>query len=108
MANKIVWGADLYKGFKFDKNTLLGGPIDDILPFQMMKMEDKTADWIQAVADFYEVSGWNNVEKKAGKIQRNYWMRYGKLNQNDYIINPEFNPLSEAIGMIVPLTLNPH
>lgn len=102
MANKIVWGADLYKGFKFDKNTLLGGPIDDILPFQMMKMEDKTADWIQAVADFYEVSGWNNVEKKAGKIQRNYWMRYGKLNQNDYIINPEFNPLSEAIGMIVP------
>lgn len=102
MAQTLIWGSDLYKGFKLDKNKLLGGAIDDILPFQMLTLEEKTADWIQAVADFYEVAGWNNVEKKAGKIQRNYWMRYGKLNPSDYIINPTQNDYYQAIGMLVP------
>ena len=64
MANKIIWGSDLYKGFKLPKNHMLGGAIDDILPFQMLSMEDKTIDWIQAVADYYEVCGWNNVENR--------------------------------------------
>jgi hypothetical protein len=102
MAQQLIWGSDLYKGFKLDKNTLLGGAINDILPFQMLTLEEKTPDWIHAVADYYEVCGWNNVEKKAHRIQRNYWMRYGKLDQSDYIINPEVNPVSRAIGMIVP------
>lgn len=100
--SKMIWGADLYKGFKLDKNTLLGGAIDDILPFQMLTMEEKTVDWIHAVADYYEVAGWNNVEKKAGRIQRNYWMRYGQLNQSDYIVNPTVNEYSQAIGFITP------
>lgn len=102
MANKIIWGSDLYKGFKLPKNHMLGGAIDDILPFQMLSMEDKTIDWIQAVADYYEVCGWNNVEKRAPKIQRNYWMRTGKLNQSDYIINPEVNPYHKAVAMVLP------
>ena len=107
MANKILWGADLYKGAKLKNNNLLGGPIDDILPFQMLSMEDKTIDWIQATADYYEVCGWNNVEKKAAKIQRNYKMRYGKLHHSDYIINPELNPYSNVIQMITPDTSSP-
>ncbi len=102
MGTKLIWGSDLYKGFKLDKNTLLGGAIDDILPFQMLSLEEKTADWIQAVADYYEMAGWINVEKKAGKIQRNYWMRYGKLDQSDYIINPDVNQFANAVGMLVP------
>jgi hypothetical protein len=108
MAQQLIWGSDLYKGFKLDKNTLLGGAINDILPFQMLTLEEKTPDWIHAVADYYEVCGWNNVEKKAHRIQRNYWMRYGKLDQSDYIINPEVNPVSRAIGMIVPRKASPH
>lgn len=65
MASKtLIWGADLYKGFKLDKNQLLNGAIDDILPFQMLTLEEKTDDWIKAVADYYEVAGWNNVEKE--------------------------------------------
>jgi len=105
MANSqktVIWGSDLYKGFKLDRNKLLGGAINDILPFQMLTLEEKTADWIQAVADYYEVAGWHNVEKKAGKIQRNYWMRYGKLNPSDYIINPTQNDYYQAVGMLVP------
>lgn len=102
MAQKLIWGSDLYKGFKLDKNTLLGGNINDILPFQMLTMEEKTPDWIHAVGDYYEVCGWNNVERKAVKIQKNFWMRYGKLDASDYIINPEINPVSKAIGLLVP------
>ena len=102
MANRLIWGQDLYKGFKLDSNALLGGNIDDLLPFQMLTMEEKTNDWVRAVADYYEMAGWLNVERKAGRIQKNYWMRYGKLNQSDYIINPDINEYSQAIGMIVP------
>ena len=102
MAQKLIWGSDLYKGFKLDKNTLLNGAIDDILPFQMLTLEQKTEDWIKAVADYYETAGWNNVERKAGKIQRNYWMRYGKLNPSDYIINPTANEYYQAVGWVMP------
>lgn len=97
---KLIWGADLYKGFKLDKNNLLGGSIGDLLPFQMLSLEEKTIDWIKAVADFYETAGWLNVEKKAGNIQRNYMMRYGKLNQSDYIINPSPQEMA-SINMFV-------
>jgi len=34
MANKLIWGSDLYKGFKLDQNKMLGTAINDILPFQ--------------------------------------------------------------------------
>lgn len=102
MAQNLIWGSDLYKGFKLDKNKLLGGAIDDILPFQMLTLEEKTADWIQAVADYYEVAGWRNVELKAPKIQRNYWMRYGKLNPSDYIDNPTENDFHQATSWIAP------
>lgn len=102
MANKLIWGADLYKGFKLDKNNILGGSIDDIKAFQMLSLEEKTIDWIKAVADIYETAGWLNVEKKAGKIQRNYMMRYGKLNPSDYIINPTPQEMSQAMGMFLP------
>jgi hypothetical protein len=102
MSTKLVWGSDLYKGFKIPQNTALGKSIDDITPFQMMSLEDKTPEWIHAVADFYETSGWGNVEKKAGRIQKNFWMRQGLLDQSDYIVNPEINPFHQAVGMIVP------
>lgn len=99
MANRIIWGADLYKGFKFKQNTLLGGPIDDILPFQMLTLDQKNEDWVHAVADFYEVAGWNNVERKAWRLQRNYRMRNGQLNQSDYIINPTPEQFFETVGL---------
>lgn len=102
MSRTLIWGSDLYKGFKLDKNKLLNGAIDDILPFQMLTLEEKTVDWIKAVADYYETAGWNNVERKAGKIQRNYWMRQGKLNPSDYIVNPTQNDYYQAVGWILP------
>lgn len=102
MAKQIVWGADLYKGFKLDKSTFLNGSINDILPFQMLTLEEKSIDWIHSVADFYEVCGWNNVERKAARIQKNYWMRYGHLNQSDYIVNPDLNEYAGVVSAIMP------
>lgn len=102
MAKTLIWGSDLYKGFKLDRNKLLNGAIDDILPFQMLTLQEKTADWIRAVADYYETAGWSNVERKAAKIQRNYWLRYGKLNPSDYIVNPDENMYYQAVGWVLP------
>lgn len=101
MPHKMIWGADLYKGFKLPKSDMLSGSVNDILPFQMLTMEEKTIDWIKAVADYYEMCGWNNVERKAGKIERNYKMRQGILNPSDYIIHPD-NQFHQVIGMVVP------
>jgi hypothetical protein len=104
MATQLIWGADLYKGFKLDRNFLMSGNISDILPFQMLTMDEKTQDWIQAVADFYEWCGWNNVERKAMRIERNYQMRYGRLNQSDYIVNATPRDLYDTINLYVPNT----
>jgi hypothetical protein len=101
MANKLIWGSDFYKGYKAKSPDFLTGAINDILPFQMLSLEEKTIDWIKAVADYYESAGWNNVEKKAAKIQRNFQMRYGKLNPNDYVVDPA-NELSKALDFVLP------
>lgn len=102
MATKLIWGKDLYKGFKLDTTTQLLGSIDDILPFQMLTMEEKTDDWIRAVADYYEVCGWNNVERKIPRIHRNYRMRNNKLDQIDYVINPTPEQFFQSINMFIP------
>lgn len=103
MAHRLFTGADLYKGMKIDKNTLLtSGNVNDIKPFNFLTQEEKTIDWIKYVADFYDMAGWNNVERRANKIQKNYDMRYGKLNMSDYIIDPNLNPFSEAINWVMP------
>lgn len=104
MPNRLVWGADLYNGFKLDPKQMgqLGGNINDILPFQMLTLEEKTITWIKGVTDFFEMAGWMNVEKRASRIQRNYWMRNGKLNPSDYIVNPDINTFSQAVGMMLP------
>lgn len=99
---KLILSSDLYKGLKLDKRSQLGGAVDDILPFQMLNLEDKTLDWIKSVADYYDICGWRNVEKKATKIQRNFDMRYGKITPSDYIIDPNVNPFSQTVGMILP------
>lgn len=102
MAHRLITGSDLYKGMKLDKNTALTGNVNDIQPFQFLEQKDKTIDWIKYVADFYDMVSWNNVERRAGKIQKNYDMRYGKLNPSDYIVDPNVNPFSEAINWVMP------
>lgn len=99
-ARGILWGSDLYKGAKFDSSSVFN--LNDVLPFQMLEQDEKTPEWVHAVADHFESVGWRNVERKAGRIQRNYWLRHGKLNQNDYIVNPTHNQYHEAIGILLP------
>jgi len=66
----------------------------------MLSLEEKTNDWVQAVADHYEIIGWNNVLRRQKKINQNTWLRYGKLNPTDYIVNPSENEYYEAINII--------
>lgn len=103
MATKLIWGADLYKGFKIDPKQLnKTNGLFDVLPFQMLTQEEKTQDWIQAIADFYDNVGFNNVQKRAPKMQRNYDMRVGRITPSDYIINPTYNEYHQVVGMFVP------
>lgn len=100
---RAIWSSDLLKGFKVDKNNFpLGGSIDDITPFQMLSIEEKDADWIKGVADFYEVASWSNVERKAAGIQRNYLMRNNEIDPADYIINPNYNDYWQAVNFLMP------
>ncbi len=99
---KLIWGSDLYKGFKLPHNSFTSNNLTDIQPFQMLTQEEKTIDWIKAVADYYDITGWNNVGKKAARIQRNYMMRHGKLNHSDYIINADPGVLASTTGMFIP------
>lgn len=97
----LLWGGDLYKGWFFnktDKNAL--STIYETFPFQMLSLEEKTNEWVQAVADHYEIIGWNNVLRRQKKINQNTWLRYGKLNPTDYIVNPSENEYYEAINII--------
>lgn len=97
MAKGILWGSDLYKGAKFDSSNIFN--LNDVLPFQMLTQDEKTPDWIHAVADHYESVGWRNVERKAGRVQRAYDLRNGRLNTSDYIINPTVNQQAESYGI---------
>lgn len=101
----ILWGADLYKGAKFDSSSIFN--LNDVLPFQMLEQDEKTPEWIYSVADHFESIGWRNVERKASRIQRNYWLRHGKLNPSDYIVNPTENEYYEAIGILLPDNQSP-
>lgn len=101
----ILWGADLYKGAKFDTSSVFN--LNDVLPFQMLEQDEKTPQWVHAVADHFESIGWRNVERKAGRIQRNYWLRQGKLNPSDYVVNPTENEYYEAIGILLPNNESP-
>lgn len=102
MAHKVITGSDLYKGYKMNPKSILGVKMGDLLPFQFLKIEDKTIDWIKAIADYYETVGWTNVEKRAHSIQRNYWMRNGKLNFLDYVDNPSANEYYKATRWVNP------
>lgn len=96
---KIVWGADLYKG-----TTLKNNPgmmrLADFAPYQMLEEAEKTKDWIIAVTDHYEAIGWRNVEKKADRLQKNYWLRQGILNPSDYLINPTQPYVEQAMRIM--------
>lgn len=98
----MIWGSDLMKGFKLPKDALMGDIANDLMPFQAISMEDKTIDWVKAVADLYEMAGWNNIQRKAQRLHRNRMMRKGELNKSDYIINPNSVSFAEAVGWQLP------
>jgi hypothetical protein len=98
---KMIWSSDLYKGFKTNSAQQL--KIDDLLPFNFLVEKEKGPDWIRAVADFYETAGWVNVEKKAYGIQRNFDLRYSKLNPSDYIVGPSHYDYYLAAGLDVAI-----
>ena len=96
---KVTWGADLYKGVTLKDNPGMMR-LADFAPYQMLSESEKSKDWLMATTDHYEAMGWRNVDKKAHKLQRNYWFRQGILNPNDYKINPENERLNFSLHQV--------
>lgn len=96
---KIIWGADLYKG-----TTLKHSPgmmrLADFAPYQMLSEEEKTREWLIAVADYYEAVGWKNVESRSETLQKNYWLRQGIINPADYLVDPTKEHINKAMQLV--------
>lgn len=100
MGNKsLLWGADLYRGATVKNNPNMMR-LSDFVPYQMLHEDEKTPEWLKAVANHYEAIGWRNVLKRKDKIQRNYWLRHGRLNMADYMINPTQNDYYKAVSLV--------
>lgn len=89
MTNKVILTArDLIKGATTDKKTTI---LYDAMPWQMVSLEDKTQDWIEWNADFFEYIGKIEVDNKKKRILKNRMLASGILDMADYIIGDSDN-----------------
>lgn len=96
---KVVWGADLYKGTTL-KHSIGMMRLADLAPYQMLEESEKTREWLIAVADHYEALGWRNVERNKNHIQKNYWLRQGILDPEDYLLNRNPENIQKAMQIM--------
>ncbi len=95
----VVWSSQLYKG-----TTLKNSPgmmrLADFAPYQMLEEQEKTQEWLIAVADHFEAIGWRNVDRRQEAIQKNYWLRQGIINPTDYLVNPTEYHMAQAMQIV--------
>ncbi len=80
----IISGRELIKG-AVTSNNLNNNLIFDSMPWQMVDLEDKTQEWKEWVADYFEWIGLRQVMGKSKKIIKNRRMASGILDAEDYI-----------------------
>lgn len=87
MENKLVLtGRDLIKGATKKGSDFSSSLIYDAMPWQMVKLKDKTPDWKKWVADYFEWVGMRQVQEKGRKIIKHRMLASGILDMEDYII----------------------
>ena len=80
----IISGRELIKG-AVTSNKLNNNLLFDSMPWQMVDLEDKTQEWKEWVADYFEWVGLRQVMGKAKRIIKNRRMAVGILDMEDYI-----------------------
>lgn len=94
----IVSGRELIKGAMVSTN-LNNNLLYDSMPWQMVDLEDKTEEWKQWVADYFEWVGLRQVYQKQKKTIKNRRMASGILDMEDYVSNgdSDYNYLNKYV-----------
>ena len=89
MANDfVVKGREIIKGATINKN-FNNNLLYDAMPWQMVNLEDKTSEWKEWNADYFEWIGLREVDNKYKRIIKNRMLASGILDMEDYTIGNE-------------------
>ena len=92
MKNRLVLrGIDLIKGATKGGKDFTSSLVYDAMPWQMVELEDKTAEWKKWCADYFEWVGIRQVKEKGKKVIKNRMLGSGILDMEDYIIGGDEN-----------------
>lgn len=86
--NIILTGRDIIKG-EVTKKNLNTSSFLEATPWQMVELEDKTQEWKEWNADYFEWIGISQVRNNARKIIKNRRLASGILDMEDYLISED-------------------
>lgn len=84
--NIILTGRDIIRG-EVTKRNLNSNSFLEATPWQMVELEDKTQEWKEWNADYFEWIGLTQVRKNSRKIIKNRRLASGILDMEDYLIS---------------------
>jgi len=82
----ILTGRDIIKG-EVTKKNLNGNSFLEATPWQMVELDEKTQEWKEWNADYFEWIGLAQVRKNSRKIIKNRRLASGILDMEDYLIS---------------------
>lgn len=98
--NIILTGRDIIKG-QVTKTNLNSNSFLEATPWQMVELDEKTQDWKEWNADYFEWIGLTQVRKNSRKIIKNRRLASGILDMEDYMI-PETGAIAQLQNWTLP------
>lgn len=98
--NIILTGRDIIKGQVTNKN-LNSNSFLEATPWQMVSLDEKTQDWKEWNADYFEWIGLTQVRRNSKKIIKNRRLASGILDMEDYMIS-DTGALAQLQGWTLP------
>lgn len=98
--NIILTGREIIKG-QVTKHNLNSNSFLESTPWQMVELEDKTQDWKEWNADYFEWIGLTQVRRNSKKIIKNRRMASGILDMEDYMV-PETGQIAQLQNWTLP------
>ena len=98
--NIILTGRDIIKG-QITKTNINSNYFLEATPWQMVELDDKTNDWKEWNADYFEWIGLSQVRRNSRKIIKNRRLASGILDMEDYLI-PEQGTIPQLQNWTLP------
>ena len=83
--NIILTGRDIIKGQVTNKN-LNSNSFLEATPWQMVELDEKSQDWKEWNADYFEWIGLTQVRKNSRRVIKNRRLASGILDMEDYMV----------------------